>query len=236
MRCASLLPVTLAATFCATAAIRSLASTVSLCHPGSPVQLCCCAHAAVRDPTAWVPSVPSCHNGQGQAFALLVAAHRNPDARSLDITGPLASPRVRSRLGQTPAAHVGSEQLESRFGRISKTPLHSQLAKPQHSNVTRDQVLLEQNMTFHINFHSASPFCRAQPGGVGGGEDRASHPACLCSFPGRGPWDPNSQAEQLPNAALLSCHLHLAQEQGRGLLPGCFLGPKTFCTCRSSSA
>lgn len=137
--------------------------------------------------------------------------------------------------GSTPTAHVVSEKPAPRFCRISKTPLHSQLAKLQHSNVTRDQVLLEQNMTFHINFHSASPFCRAQPGGVGGGEDGACHPACLGSFLGcRGTqtrWESNSLV--LPSSPAISI---LPQEQGRGLLPACFLHPKPFCLCRSSSA
>lgn len=107
--------------------------------------------------------------------------------------------------GSTPAAHVASKQPETRFCRISKTPLHSQLAKPQHSNVTWDQVLLERNMTFHINFHSASPFCRAQPEGVGGGEDRAGHPACLCSSLGcLGTQTPReSSALMLPSSSVI---------------------------------
>lgn len=108
----------------------------------------------------------------------------------------------------------GAAHSEPAFCRICKIALHSQLAKPQHSNITWDQVLLEQNMAFHINFHSASPFCRAQPGGVGGGEDRAGHPVCLCCFPGC-LWTQTlreSSSLMLPSSPVIST---LPQEQVR---------------------
>lgn len=98
-----------------------------------------------------------------------------------------------------PAAHSASQQPQSRFCAISKTPLHSQFAKPQHLNVTWDQVLLEHNMAFHIVFHRASPFCRAQPG-MGGGEDQAGplH-ACAPSWDALGS---KPEGEQLLDASI----------------------------------
>lgn len=97
------------------------------------------------------------------------------------------------------AAHSASQPPQPGFCGISKTPLHSQFAKPQHLNVTWDQVLLEQNMAAHIVFHQASPFCRAQPG-MGGGEDQAGplH-ACAPSWDALGS---KLEGEQLPCAAI----------------------------------
>lgn len=130
---------------------------------------------------------------------------------------------------QTPfgAAHSVSQQPQSRFCAISKTPLHSQFAKPQHLNVTWDQVLLEHNMAFHIVFHRASPFCRAQPG-MGGGEDQAGplH-ACAPSWDALGS---KPEGEQLPDASI---SLSKSRED---VLSGCLQASKTFCLCRSSSA
>lgn len=57
-----------------------------------------------------------------------------------------------------------SKQAEPRFCRISKTPLHSQLAKPQHSNVTWDQVLLEQIGLFVSTFTAPALFAEPSQG------------------------------------------------------------------------
>lgn len=165
-----------------------------------------------------------------------MAAHWVPCCTLPGHHGPLSQPGSSAPFGAArPQVHVVSEQLEPRFCRISKTPLHSQLAKPQHSNVTWDQVLLEQNMTFHINFHSASPFCRAQPGGVGGGEERAGHPACLRSFLGRlGTQTPRKSGSlMLPSPPVVST---LPKSREEVFCQAAFWVQRHFCLCRSSSA
>ena len=120
----------------------------------------------------------------------------------------------------TPAAPAGSNQPEPSFCRISKTPLHSQLAKPQHSSVTWDRVLLVKNMTFISTFPASALL--AEPN-QDSGQDR---PSCDTS-------GPKFQGTQLADAALLCCH-DLAKEQGTDLVRGCFLDPKPFCCVKAA--